>query len=312
MDRPFVSVIIPAYNAAGFIGENLKALFEQSYPRDRYEVIVVDNGSVDGTGQAAGSCGAKVVEELEAQGPDPARNTGVNHAGGEIIAFIDSDCRAERQWLEEGVAAMQENGAELAGGNIIFELSEKPSAGEYFEISNTVLIEESIRTRRVATGGNLFVSRKVFEAGINFVRQLPSSGDTYFTASATGAGFRIVYASKAVVHHPTHDTRGLLRKALRTGAGKITVWKLAMSTKTMNKSMVGQRGFSRLNPADLKRRLSARGCEVRGGMLWKVYFFSLLWLGVFCVGMVLGLLRSPDSKDVMKTKTRKRKWRYPW
>ena len=312
-NQPYISVILPAFNEEKKIAATLEALERQTYPADRYEIILVDNGSSDQTKEIAAQFDkVRVIDELSAQGPDPCRNTGIQQAKGDVVAFLDADCRAKGNWLEEGIQILDEQNADLAGGQVIFELSDNPTAAEYYEISNLVTNKETIAKRGVTGGGNLFVRRKVFEAGVTFPRDLPSSGDTYFTAHASRAGFKIVYAPGAVVHHPTHNPKGLLRKAMRTGSGKMSVWKMAMNTRTMNKSMVGQRGFSRLNPMNLKQRLRDKGHQLKGLMFWKVYFFSLLWLFMFCVGMGMGLLRSPRSSNVIRKRSRKRKIFYPW
>ena len=104
---PFISIVIPTYNRAYYLGKTLRSLFIQDYPKDRYEVIVVDNSSTDGTRefvtslQQEGKCILRYFLK-EPEGPGPARSLGVEEARGEIIAFIDSDCAADRRWLSEG------------------------------------------------------------------------------------------------------------------------------------------------------------------------------------------------------------------
>ena len=97
---PFVSVVIPAFNASRTIGECLDALSTQSISRDRYELIVVDDGSTDDTVRIAREHDAVVVEQLHA-GPAIARNLGVSHASGVIILFTDSDCIASSDFIEQ-------------------------------------------------------------------------------------------------------------------------------------------------------------------------------------------------------------------
>ncbi len=79
----------------------------QTFPGDRTEVIVADNGSsrgLDAVRQIVGSRG-RVIEVAE-RGAGPARNAGVRASSGEAIAFIDSDCRPDERWLEEGLAEL--------------------------------------------------------------------------------------------------------------------------------------------------------------------------------------------------------------
>jgi len=86
-----VSVIVPAYNARKTISQCIEALLSQKYPRENYEVIVIDDGSADGTADAVKAYPVKYMYQRN-QGPATARNAGVREAQGEIILFTDSDC----------------------------------------------------------------------------------------------------------------------------------------------------------------------------------------------------------------------------
>lgn len=89
---PFVSVVIPVFNDAERLEMCLRALEDQTYPADRYEVILVDNGSdASMEGLAAGFAGTRVAYE-DRPGSYAARNKGVSLARGEVVAFTDSDC----------------------------------------------------------------------------------------------------------------------------------------------------------------------------------------------------------------------------
>lgn len=87
---PRISVIIPAYNAAETIGKAIDSILVQSYPA--HEIIVVDDGSEDATGESVQAYGDKVtyIRQVNA-GPSAARNKGVQQASGEWIAFLDAD-----------------------------------------------------------------------------------------------------------------------------------------------------------------------------------------------------------------------------
>ena len=95
-----ISVVVPAYNAREAIAECLEALLHQTVPRDRYEVIVVDDGSSDGTAEVVRPYGVKLLQQAN-QGPAAARNLGVAHAQGEIILFTDADCAPHADWIEQ-------------------------------------------------------------------------------------------------------------------------------------------------------------------------------------------------------------------
>lgn len=107
-DPPLVSVIIPAFNAAGFLPRALASVAEQSYPADRIETIVVDDGSTDETLALARTFeehmpGLQVFSQPN-QGVAAARNMAITVSSGELIAFLDADDR----WLPDKISAQVE------------------------------------------------------------------------------------------------------------------------------------------------------------------------------------------------------------
>ena len=98
MSRPLVSVIVPVYNRGEAIGKCIKSLLAQEYPKKKLEIIIVDNNSNDKTKDTIKKYPVKYLLEKE-KGSYAARNKGIEHAKGEIIAFTDSDCIADKQWV---------------------------------------------------------------------------------------------------------------------------------------------------------------------------------------------------------------------
>ena len=107
-DWPFVSVVVPVFNGVRTIEELLTSLLALDYPVDRYEIIIVDNGSTDDTRQIVERYPVTLLEEREIRGAAAARNKGIMHARGDIIAFTDADCVADRNWLKMLVTAHQD------------------------------------------------------------------------------------------------------------------------------------------------------------------------------------------------------------
>jgi glycosyltransferase involved in cell wall biosynthesis len=103
---PEISVVIPAYNAAATIGETLASVLAQSF--NDIEVIVVDDGSTDDTASVAGSCDDPRVKVISVAngGVARARNTGIEHAAGNLVAFIDADDMWRPTKLERQVQAL--------------------------------------------------------------------------------------------------------------------------------------------------------------------------------------------------------------
>jgi len=100
MDKPIITVIIPTHNSEATIQRCIQSITTQTYPTEKYEIIVVDDGSKDNTISIAKKSGVNLVLEIDSCFPGKARNIGVSKAKGNLLAFIDSDCEAELGWLE--------------------------------------------------------------------------------------------------------------------------------------------------------------------------------------------------------------------
>jgi glycosyltransferase involved in cell wall biosynthesis len=101
-----ISVVVPCYNNEKYVRLCLEALLAQSYPRDRYEIVLVDNRSTDRSADLAREFRPVTVLEASKQGSYAARNVGVRATSAPILAFTDSDCEVCPTWLEQIAAAM--------------------------------------------------------------------------------------------------------------------------------------------------------------------------------------------------------------
>ena len=100
-----VSVLIATYNRRDLLDRSLECLFRQDYPKDQYEIIVVDDGSSDGTQKMvegkSPSCGLKYLKHKERKGQSKAKNLGISYAQGEVIIFIDDDVFCPPQFIRQ-------------------------------------------------------------------------------------------------------------------------------------------------------------------------------------------------------------------
>ena len=105
MLKPNISVVIPTFNRKDTLAKCIRALFEQTYSNNNYEIIVIDDGSTDGTGEmldtltANPQCLLRYCRQVN-RGPAAARNTGIKMAQGGLILFIDDDIIAVPTLLE--------------------------------------------------------------------------------------------------------------------------------------------------------------------------------------------------------------------
>lgn len=121
-----ITVIIPACNNRYKLAECLKALSNNEY--ENYEVIVVDDCSIDDSAAAARKYGCKVAKTSRRLGPAVARQEGLKYATGEIVAFLDSDCRPASKWLRQIDSYLTK---EVGGIGGIYTYEEK---GNYFSL----------------------------------------------------------------------------------------------------------------------------------------------------------------------------------
>lgn len=112
MTENTVSIVIPVYNCVDVIRGCLKACLNQEYPKEKLEIIVVDDGSVDNTKDIVGKYPVKYLYQ-ERGGPAMARNNGWKNARGEIICFTDADCAPDRKWVSKLISSYVSD--EIAG-----------------------------------------------------------------------------------------------------------------------------------------------------------------------------------------------------
>jgi len=220
---PFVSVIIPVYNGALGISKTLLALQAQTYPRDHFEIIVVDNGSTDTTREVISKFPVKMLQQ-PIRSSYAARNVGIAAARGDIIAFTDSDCEPDANWLLHGVRHLQTHSADAIGGLVSFTFSANPSAAEYADALINIDNESSIAMHGMAATANLLVTRATLHKVGNFNQQLQSGGDGEWSARAKKSGITVQFAVDAIMYHPARPFHELLTKHIRVGSGSVAVW----------------------------------------------------------------------------------------
>ena len=220
-----VSVVIPVYNDATSLDKCLRALREQTYARDEYEVVVVDNASEEDIGAVVAPYDrARIVYEGR-RGSYAARNKGVREAEGEIIAFTDADCLPAPSWIEQGVRRLTEDdGCDLVGGRIefYFEIPGRPTPPELFDSTHYLDQETYVRKQNFAATANAFTWRRLFDDVGLFDDTLRSGGDTEWGRRVKNGGGTICYAEEARVRHPARRTYAALRrKKLRVVEGTV-------------------------------------------------------------------------------------------
>lgn len=232
---PFISVIIPYLNQRRTLDRCLWSLNRQSYPRSRFEIIVVDNGSREGPEDAVASVGLARLERERTPGPGPARNKGVSVANGEILAFIDADCVAEENWLASISTRLDGAPAKtILGGDVRIALCSpgRLSILEAYESVFAYRQKEYIEMLGFSGTGNLAMRREDFEA-VGPFGGLDVAEDRDWGRRAIALGYSITYVPTMVVYHPSRRSfRELFEKWDRHVAHDRMEWETAGRSRT--------------------------------------------------------------------------------
>ncbi len=209
-----VSVIIPHLDDYQNLDACLAMLRDQTFPVDRTEIIVADNGSsrgIEAVRKIVGDRG-QVVAVAE-RGAGPARNAGVLASRGEAVAFVDSDCRPDRRWLEEGLIALGRY--DFVGGHVDVLVGDRDrmTAAEAFESVFAFQNERYVKELGFTVTASMFVWRSVFDAVGGFHNGVPEDLD--WCQRARHKGYKIGFAAESLAKHPARRTMLELRRKWR-------------------------------------------------------------------------------------------------
>jgi len=225
LENFFVSVIIPVYNNQKGLFACLNALNAQTWPKDRLEVIVVDNGSKPPACIDRDFSNFARIVICHTPGAYVARNVGVATARGNILAFTDADCCPDPDWIKAGARALI-FGKErcIIGGEVTFIKSIKPSPVEHYQYLVGFQQRENIENMGFTVTANLFVSSSQFQRIGPFNQDLLSGGDMEWSWRAANAGFTVNYAPNAIVRTPARTSlSSAIRQARRVEGGRHTL-----------------------------------------------------------------------------------------
>ena len=131
MDNKKVSIIVPVYNASDYLGRCMDSLLSQTMPQSDYEILLIDDGAKDDSGQLCDEYADKYAcvrcFHQENAGPAAARNAGLEEAVGDYVAFIDPDDFIEPNYLEIAYAQAQHNHADI----VLFDAYREKSEGAF-------------------------------------------------------------------------------------------------------------------------------------------------------------------------------------
>ncbi len=224
---PEVSIIIPVMNRADELRRCLTSLSQLTYPHEKLQIIVVDDGSSDDSPDVAREFGALLVPSGGVgRGPAAARNVGASAAEGEILAFIDSDCSASPDWLCQLIPAFNESSMAAVGGQVDGMCTE--SAVDRYE---AVMSSLSISSReRVGNSGsdtfylpscNLLVRQSAFKGVGGFDDSMHVGEDVDLTWRLRDRHFSICYLPLGnILHEHRSSIRSFMSRRFDYGTSE--------------------------------------------------------------------------------------------
>jgi len=220
-----VSIIIPAFNARHTLSACLQACQAQKLPANvQQEIIVVDDGSSDGTQEIAQAANVQLIQHKTQRGAGAARNSGLAAARGEIILFTDADCVPRPNWVTEMIRPFQDpstqgckgiyatNQTELVARFVQIEYEDK------YDLLRTQPVIDFIDTYSAGYRAAVLKAAGGFDETIHYVE------DQELSFRLAAAGHKLVFQETAVVtHQHSNSLRRYCRKKVMIGYWKAQI-----------------------------------------------------------------------------------------
>jgi glycosyltransferase involved in cell wall biosynthesis len=213
MKTPLFSIIIPAYNEEQNLARCLQSIADLDFPKERYEVIILDNGSTDRTPYIARSMQAKILVDAELNVAG-LRNLGVRHSGGDVLAFVDADCTVDKSWLSSAARYAADQKVAVWGAPAVPPVNATWVQRTWFLVRKK---EAPVQKVEWLETMNLFVRKDQFLAVGGFNEALDTCEDVDFCYRIRQYGEIISDSAIGVIHYGEAAT-------LREFAGK-EIWR---------------------------------------------------------------------------------------
>jgi glycosyltransferase involved in cell wall biosynthesis len=240
-----VSIVIPTLNRLEDLKKCIGALERQDLPKTKFEIIVVDNGSADGTKEfliAKADAGVLRFLEQGKPGASAARNLGVRSSDARFIAFTDDDCIAEPGWLRTLLAGFRDDGRCAGVGGPILSQNPENVISRFW---NSRRVWDNMgregRTVHIPTMNVLYLRSALLDVGI-FNEEIVGVEDIHLSQKIIRKRYDLRYLEGGTVRHrdPT-DVRSIYHKCWLSGRGSATIARIYGLKQGRNSP------FSRLN-----------------------------------------------------------------
>jgi lipopolysaccharide/colanic/teichoic acid biosynthesis glycosyltransferase/glycosyltransferase involved in cell wall biosynthesis len=224
-ERVRFSVIVPSFNSRETIASCLEALLHQSVPPGEYEIIVVDDGSTDGTEEIVRGYDVTYLPQPH-RGPAAARNLGVAQAGGDIVLLTDADCVPAADWIEKMSLPFEDD--EIVGVKGVYRTRQQELMARFIQLEYEDKYKrmrkhrfiDFIDTYSAGYRRDVLLTNDGFDSGFPGA----SVEDQELSFRLAKRGYKMVFQPEAVVyHHHAADLTSYIRKKFRIGYWKVRV-----------------------------------------------------------------------------------------
>lgn len=223
-----ISIIVPFYNTGKKIERCITSLLSQSYPKNQYEIIFIDDGSTDNSAEIVSKFKRVKLIKQKHRGPAVARNLGVKNSKGQIILFTDADCIPGKKWIKNMIEPFKDK--DVIGVSGTYKTFNRDSlvarfAGYEIEERHKKLEKQKqidfIGTFSAAFRKSIFLKAKGFDE--NFPTASGEDPELSFRLEKFG---KMVFQPKAFVHHFHPDTlHKFLRQKFWRGYWRVSLYK---------------------------------------------------------------------------------------
>ncbi|MGQ9570970.1 MAG: glycosyltransferase [Thermodesulfovibrionales bacterium] len=276
-----ISIIIPTFNSAKVLVRCLESLNNQTINNKNYEVIVVDDGSNDGTKETVAKYPVSYIYQHN-RGPAAARNNGVMHAEGDIILFTDADCEPQSTWIEKMI--MPFNDPQIIGVKGAYKTRQKELIARFVQIEYEHKYERMKKFKYIDFVDTYSAGyrKDIFLKYNGFDERYPRASveDQEFSFRLSHDGHKMVFNPDAVVFHKhSASLMDYLKKKY-----KIAFWKAFLLKRHPNKVKTDTH-----TPQSLKLQMIlalSSFLGIAGPVYQPMYYVSALSLLVFLLSCI--------------------------
>lgn len=224
---PTVSIVVPVKNCADKIKSLLDSLMKVEYDKNKFEVVIVDGNSTDNTREIVVQYPVRLMAE-ERRGLNAARNTGLRHSKGEIIAFTDGDCVVPKNWLNKIIENFQDKDVGCVGGSasryyddFLSQYSDESIMPVLRRFEKKKILSEVKPPLQYPAGCNMAVRREVLDQVGVFDENIEYGFDEdELVERICHAGYKMVLDPEiSIAHKHRSSILELLRQNFRYGRG---------------------------------------------------------------------------------------------